>query len=292
MLDYDKINLDNIFDEKLIILNSNIYSYNKRNPNDTHAVYIKKNPETKILKDYFIKRYSVIQDTVSVSKLGILRKEHSRGFGIDNLFIGTLAMLKEFLRSQPKHYCGRCEKDLPKGNFNKDLHHIRGRYIFCKKCVLKFSRTPEGIVNAIYFKQIHNSKKRNHLPPEYNRFELRSWIINNPTFDEMYGVWVKSDYCKNLKPSIDRLDVTIGYTYKNIELVTWEENTKREISRISIPIHQFDLDKKLIKRYPSLDEAEKMNKYPLSSLTRLLRDKEVGEYIKYNNYLWAKYKED
>lgn len=88
-------------------------------------------------------------------------------------------------------------------------------------------RTRNGIVNTIYQTQKRNSKKRDHSLPDYSLFELRKWIFSQPNFEKLYSDWVDSNYDKYMKPSIDRIDDYIGYSFENIRLVTWRENDEK-----------------------------------------------------------------
>lgn len=90
-----------------------------------------------------------------------------------------------------------------------------------------YERTQIGMCYRIFYNQVFNSKKREHTPPSYTKEELAKWIISQKNFESLYNEWVESDYTSKLRPSCDRLNNTLGYTFENIELVTWEENKKR-----------------------------------------------------------------
>jgi hypothetical protein len=46
-------------------------------------------------------------------------------------------------------------------------------------------------------------------------------------FYELYNNWIDSGYKKSDKPSVDRIDDYKGYSFDNIQLMTWKENNKK-----------------------------------------------------------------
>ena len=53
------------------------------------------------------------------------------------------------------------------------------------------------------------------------------WAENHPRFIELYEEYINSGYVRNLAPSVDRLDSSIGYTFSNMEWVSSRENCAR-----------------------------------------------------------------
>lgn len=91
----------------------------------------------------------------------------------------------------------------------------------------KYTRTKNGVASVSYRNQKASSKRRGHKPPNYTLEELKLWMFSNPSFDTMYNKWVDSGYDKYLKPSCDRLNDYLPYTFDNMRLVTWGENNKK-----------------------------------------------------------------
>jgi len=89
--------------------------------------------------------------------------------------------------------------------------------------------TKRGMFLVIYSSQLKSSVARGHNEPEYTQEELWEWINKQINFDSLYLNWVKSGYESRMKPSIDRLDNSVGYRFDNIRLVTWGENEQKEI---------------------------------------------------------------
>jgi len=100
--------------------------------------------------------------------------------------------------------------------------------------------------------------------PTYTKKEFLSWCLNNDTFLELHKNWEESNYLLGLVPSIDRLNDTLGYSFDNIQVVTWDENNKLghirerngETTRRCKSVLQYDLDNNFIKEYYSLKTAE------------------------------------
>lgn len=114
--------------------------------------------------------------------------------------------------------CIKCKKE-------QIIYNAKG---YCRRC---YRRTLNIFLKEIYTSQICNSRKRGMLPPEYTTNELKRWIITNIKFRPLYLQWLRSKYLSSLKPSIDRISDTEGYSLNNIQLMTWAENkAKGELS--------------------------------------------------------------
>jgi hypothetical protein len=92
----------------------------------------------------------------------------------------------------------------------------------------EIARTKEGVIKTIYFSQKRSSKRRNHRMPEYSLQELLEWCFSQTKFHELYNEWANSGFLKMLKPSIDRKYDDIHYCFKNIQLMTWQENKDKQ----------------------------------------------------------------
>ena len=80
----------------------------------------------------------------------------------------------------------------------------------------------------MYSHQRASSKKRGHPEPSYDSHWLREWVLSQPEYDEIYKAWVLSGYDKNYTPSIDRIDDSKGYSFDNVQIMTWSENRMKE----------------------------------------------------------------
>ena len=94
----------------------------------------------------------------------------------------------------------------------------------CRKCRSIENRnrlrTMDGVIKRIYASQKTHSKDRGHIPPLYSLKELTLYMMNSNKYIELYHNWARSEYNKELKPSIDRLDDSLGYSFDNIRKST------------------------------------------------------------------------
>lgn len=84
-------------------------------------------------------------------------------------------------------------------------------------------KTLRGVMTRAYATTRKNSKEKGLPIPTYTREEFDQWLEANDIAG-LYDIWVKSNYNKWVKPSVDRLDDSKGYEFTNIRLVTWEVN--------------------------------------------------------------------
>ncbi len=126
-------------------------------------------------------------------------------------------------------------------------------------------------IKYLYKKQRYRSIDRKHPPPEYSREEFLNFCLNSKKFQTIYKNWVESNYITDLAPSIDRLDDYKGYSFDNIQVVTWEENYKNYRNsvknRINLkklkPIQKICLKTgKVIEEYLCAKDAEIFYPYP------------------------------
>ena len=87
------------------------------------------------------------------------------------------------------------------------------------------------VTGEIYQNQKYNSKIRGHDKPKYTLKEFRDWFSIQPNKDQLWIAWIESRYDKWSKPSVDRLDISKGYSFDNIELVDFKTNDSRERKR-------------------------------------------------------------
>ena len=92
---------------------------------------------------------------------------------------------------------------------------------------IKYERTLKGWIARNYSNMKVKSKKRNHSMPHFTKEEFKQWIKKQPRLKELFHNWKASNYETNLYPSINRLDDYKGYTFNNMELITWRENNRK-----------------------------------------------------------------
>ena len=88
----------------------------------------------------------------------------------------------------------------------------------------RFERTSKGLVGKIYGHQKNHCKQRGHEQPSYERVELQQWCEAQKIWWEIFERWVASGYETPLKPSLDRVDSALSYTFENLQVMTWKGN--------------------------------------------------------------------
>lgn len=159
--------------------------------------------------------------------------------------------------------CSICKKLLPLSMFDNQKTGKLGKRADCKECRKRFIRSKEGLIKSIYASQIKSSKRRNHTMPKYSEKELLNWFNKQPNAELLYSNWVKSNFKTDLRPSVDRLDDYLPYSFSNIRLVIWKENNEKHYKDVvlgintkhSSPVDQYDLNGNFIKTYPSYKAA-------------------------------------
>jgi hypothetical protein len=126
-----------------------------------------------------------------------------------------------------------------------------------------YERTPKGLCYRIFYDQCYSSKSRGHIPPLYTKEELTKWLISQPNFEALYNDWVDSNFTSDFRPSCDRLDNSKGYSFSNIELVTWKVNKERAnrdvknniINTTQTTVYQYLASGKFVAKHLSIAEA-------------------------------------
>jgi Mor family transcriptional regulator len=158
----------------------------------------------------------------------------------------------------------------------------------------KWSQEVNGLTYYLYKGQKDRCIKRNHPMPSYSREELHKWVVSQPNFNSLYDNWVKSGFDTWTRPSINRLDNTLSYSFDNIELITWKENmdkAKEDIkdgslntSKAHKAVHQLSRDGEFIEKYISVGQASRatgINKSHIASTCRGNRKSAGGFKWKY-----------
>jgi len=173
------------------------------------------------------------------------------------------------------------------------INNKHGKSMSCKECDTSkstiYKRTINGLIGKIYQSQKYASKNRFDNPPSYTREELIEWVVSQDCFEELYNNWIESDYDKMLIPSIDRIDDYKGYSFDNIQLITWKDNNKKGWldrknginNKHNKAVLQYTLDGKFVKEYHSTMEAERNMNIAHENISKNcnLKIKSCGGYI-------------
>ena len=163
----------------------------------------------------------------------------------------------EYLERNGFKKCTKCKHTKDITHFHIKVSSFDGYSYMCKECTVKYKRTEDNLICDIYSKQLSHSKTRDMLPPSYNLNELRKWVYSNSNFKELYSTWVASGYEKDKRPSVDRLDNNLGYTFDNIQLVTWYENNNKQYKANEKTVYVYFVASNIIKVFNSLKHVSK-----------------------------------
>jgi hypothetical protein len=181
--------------------------------------------------------------------------------------------------------CSICQEIKPLSFFNNHKTTLDGLRYLCKQCEKiarkNYLRTKKGLVSQIYATQRKSSKKRGHQNPSYVNSELYKWMISQVNFEELYLNWIKSDYSKDLRPSVDRLDDYKGYSLSNIRLITWIENNNKGYrdsknginNKGSRSVIQLSLDNEILGDFYSMTIAGKTLSVSLGNINSCCNNK-------------------
>lgn len=98
---------------------------------------------------------------------------------------------------------------------------MRGNY------KINAGQTRRDLLKQIYLLQIRNSKKRGHPRPKYSENEFIGKSLTDPMFNFLYKQWEEGGYDPELRPSCDRILDTHGYSWDNIQWLTYRENLSK-----------------------------------------------------------------
>ncbi len=146
----------------------------------------------------------------------------------------------------------------------------------------KYKHSINGLIRNMYYGQVSSSKKRGHLPPEYTCDELVLWVLKQSMFTELFNQWVASGYKTRLIPSVDRLRNDIGYTFDNIQLMSFVGNMKKNHEGRYRNVKQYSLDGKFIAEYKTISSASVALNIPLGCISRVC----LGHRNKTGGFKW------
>lgn len=194
-----------------------------------------------------------------------------------------------------KKKCTACGETKPINMFNKQKLGKFGVRSTCKGCRWKENRTIKGVIFTIYGAQKASSKNRGHLQPSYSRDEFLEYCLNSTIFNKIYKYYVDSGFDRRLRPSIDRIDNSVGYSFENIQVVTWGENEARaHKDRLmgidkssSVEVVQMDYSCNVLNIFNSRMEAERVTGISNSKIS----DCCLGNSIQAGGFLWSNKKD-
>ena len=103
------------------------------------------------------------------------------------------------------------------------------KYIYMKESLTKYKKTKKGMSAHIYGQQRSSSRERGHEEPTFTLEEFREWLYAQPNFETLFDGWIASGYDTDFRPSPDRLNDKLGYSFSNLQLLTWKGNKERSM---------------------------------------------------------------
>lgn len=194
--------------------------------------------------------------------------------------------------------CPKCLIDKEIKEFSNHKANKDGLRSYCKSCAndmaKEYQLTLDGVITTMYSSQIRNSKTRGHVRPNYTKEEIKYWCLIQPLFCELFYCWKNNDYATNLKPSIDRINDDLPYTFTNIQLMTWGENKQKyknqvingENTKQCKSVIKYSLFGEKIDEYYSLTDAERktnINRGDIRRVCKGTRNHAGGFKWKYKN---------
>ncbi len=190
--------------------------------------------------------------------------------------------------------CNKCLIVQDENQFSTDNNKKDKLRTICKNCGKEAyydqEKTKEWVIKKIYLRQVLSSKSRKDPLPIYTKKEFTEWMTNNKLFDTIYNIWKESDYQKKLIPSVDRINDYKGYSFDNIQLMTWQENknkyhndAKNGINRkICKSINQYEYSGKFIQTFYSAAEAKMILNIKNLHISQACSDKSITAH----GYQW------
>lgn len=190
--------------------------------------------------------------------------------------------------------CTSCLEVKTIDSFHKQAGGLHGVQSNCKICEStrnsEYAHSVEGVFSGIYKTQVKASKTRGHIPPEYTKQELIDKYSNTELFTNLYTAWVESGYLKGLRPSFDRKNDDLGYSFDNIMLTTWSKNYRKanrdqksgKLRSNHKVVYQYTLDGKYLKDFTSIAYASRSTGVPKSSISNCCS----GKYETAGGFKW------
>jgi len=143
----------------------------------------------------------------------------------------------------------------------------------------------EALLKEIFTQQKRNSKARGHKPPKYSYGVFRDWALADKDFIRLYNKWVDSGYKQDLRPSCDRIMDNHGYSFGNIQWITFRENLSKPKGLQQKRIAMLDKSGSVIAVIFGINNAEKLLNTSSNTINNLIK---TGEYL--NGYKYVELK--
>ena len=83
--------------------------------------------------------------------------------------------------------------------------------------------TYKGLTANLYAKILERKRRDAKAHDEFTLESFRAWLVST-SIKSIYREWEESGFKKELRPSVDRVNPLIGYKFKNMQVITAQEN--------------------------------------------------------------------
>lgn len=98
---------------------------------------------------------------------------------------------------------------------------------------IAFRRSFNGRLYRMYYNMHFRVKHRESYAGKgctINDFEQFKKFCMENNFSQVYQDWVNNGYIRKFTPTVDRIDPSRGYSWDNIQIVSFDENMKRRFA--------------------------------------------------------------
>lgn len=130
----------------------------------------------------------------------------------------------------------------------------------------------KGVIRVLYKTQKRHQRLRGHGDMPYTKAEFENWLYANG-YKGLYEKFKESGFIKDLKPSVDRIDDFVGYSFENMKLTTWKHNREHQYEDIKKgigtsgkrckPLAKVGSNGRIVCEYPSYSSAKRDMGYSL-----------------------------
>lgn len=148
-----------------------------------------------------------------------------------------------------------------------------------KESVRRYKRSLKGLSSVMMCHMTYRSKLKG-FKFNISLDEFREWLFSQTHFQKLYADWKDSNYDIQKRPSIDRVDNNRGYTFNNIQVLTWKQNNVKGMSERRKSVIQKDMQGNLIKEFDSLSSAAETLNLNMGNLSSCIKGnrKSVGGF--------------